>query len=109
MSASVAVEVQLRRRLGHAPPHRGASPHRSLPRQQPAKAAAARARLDQLTPRERDVLALLAQGETNADIATHLDMRESTVKAHVSRILTALGVTNRVQAALLALDAGLTT
>ncbi|MEU6409393.1 response regulator transcription factor [Microbispora sp. NPDC046933] len=72
------------------------------------KAAAARARLDQLTPRERDVLALLAQGETNADIATHLAMRESTVKAHVSRILTALGVTNRVQAALLARDAGLT-
>ncbi|MFG2604798.1 response regulator [Streptomyces sp. NPDC048514] len=70
--------------------------------------AAARARLRQLTPRERDVLTLLAQGGTNADIATALGMRESTVKAHVSRILTALEVTNRVQAALLARDAGLT-
>ncbi|MFJ9928144.1 MULTISPECIES: response regulator [Streptomyces] len=73
------------------------------------KATAARARLERLTPRELDVLALLAQGETNADIAARLAMRESTVKAHVSRILTALGVTNRVQAALLARDAGLPT
>jgi len=70
--------------------------------------AAARARLDRLTPREQDVLALLARGETNADIATRLSMRESTVKAHVSRILAALEVTNRVQAALLARDAGIT-
>ncbi|MFC9063848.1 response regulator transcription factor [Streptomyces carpaticus] len=68
----------------------------------------AQARIDRLTPRERDVLALLAQGETNADIATRLTMRESTVKAHVSRILAALEVSNRVQAALLARDAGLT-
>jgi DNA-binding NarL/FixJ family response regulator len=72
------------------------------------QATAARARLDRLTPRERDVLTLLARGETNADIADRLGVRESTVKAHVSRILTALEVTNRVQAALLARDAGLT-
>ncbi|MFJ6797265.1 response regulator [Streptomyces sp. NPDC091268] len=71
------------------------------------QAAAARARVDQLTPREQDVLSLLARGDTNADIATALGMRESTVKAHVSRILTALDVTNRVQAALLARDADL--
>jgi DNA-binding NarL/FixJ family response regulator len=72
------------------------------------EATVARARLDRLTPRERDVLTLLAQGDTNADIATRLAMRESTVKAHVSRILTSLEVTNRVQAALLARDAGFT-
>ncbi|ARQ70803.1 response regulator [Streptomyces marincola] len=72
------------------------------------RAAVARACLDQLTPRERDVLTLLARGDTNADIAAGLGMRESTVKAHVSRILSALDVTNRVQAALLARDAGLT-
>jgi DNA-binding NarL/FixJ family response regulator len=53
------------------------------------------------------VLALLARGDTNADIATRLAMRESTVKAHVSRILAELDLTNRVQAALLARDAGL--
>ncbi|PNE37129.1 response regulator [Streptomyces noursei] len=73
------------------------------------QATAARARVGRLTPREHDVLALLAEGGTNADIAACLGMRESTVKAHVSRILTALEVTNRVQAALLARDAGLTT
>lgn len=72
------------------------------------RATAARYRLDALTPRERDVLALVAIGTTNADIADELGMRESTVKAHVSRILVALGVTNRVQAALLARDLGLT-
>ncbi|WP_262703487.1 MULTISPECIES: response regulator [Streptomyces] len=72
------------------------------------QATAARTRIEQLTPRERDVLALLARGDTNADIADRLGMRESTVKAHVSRILTTLDATNRVQAALLARDAGLT-
>ncbi|RBM13185.1 DNA-binding response regulator [Streptomyces sp. PT12] len=75
-------------------------------RTNPPGAATARARLERLTPRERDVLTLLARGDTNADIAASLGMRESTVKAHVSRILTALEVTNRVQAALLAHDAG---
>ncbi|MFD7673784.1 response regulator [Streptomyces anulatus] len=72
------------------------------------QAARAQNRIAPLTPRERDVLALLAQGDTNADIAKTLGMQESTVKSHVSRILTTLGVTNRVQAALLARDAGLT-
>ncbi|MGW3521270.1 response regulator transcription factor [Streptomyces hydrogenans] len=71
------------------------------------QATAARARLERLTPREGDVLVLLARGDTNAGIATQLNMRESTVKAHVSRILSALEVTNRVQAALLARDADL--
>ncbi|MFD3324903.1 response regulator [Streptomyces sp. NPDC058701] len=72
------------------------------------RATRAQTRITSLTPREKDVLALLAEGATNADIAQRLGMRESTVKAHVSRILTALDVTNRVQAALLARDAGLT-
>ncbi|WP_030223290.1 response regulator [Streptomyces bikiniensis] len=71
------------------------------------RATDARTRAASLTPRERDVLSLLGEGATNAEIAQRLGMRESTVKAHVSRILTTLDVTNRVQAALLARDAGL--
>ncbi|MFE7358239.1 response regulator [Streptomyces sp. NPDC057543] len=67
----------------------------------------ARTRFEGLTPREKDVLARLALGDSNAEIAAALGMRESTVKAHVSRILGALGAGNRVQAALLARDAGL--
>ncbi|WP_243788708.1 response regulator transcription factor [Saccharopolyspora gloriosae] len=70
------------------------------------QAGEARAKLRRLTPRERDVLARLADGDGNAEIATALGMRESTVKAHVSRILAALEVTNRVQAALCAWIAG---
>ncbi|MEN2419646.1 response regulator transcription factor [Streptomyces rimosus] len=63
-------------------------------------------RIERLTPRETEVLALLADGASNAEIAGALSMRESTVKAHVSRILAALEVGNRVQAALCARDAG---
>lgn len=69
--------------------------------------AAVRGRVGRLTPRERDVLVLVGEGATNAEIAGRLRMSESTVKAHVSRILTTLEVGNRVQAALAARDAGL--
>lgn len=72
------------------------------------QAALAAKRIDRLlTPREKDVLALVGSGATNAEIAAQLSMRESTVKAHVSRVLAALDVGNRVQAALLCRDAGL--
>lgn len=63
--------------------------------------------VDRLTPREVQVLELVGRGDSNAEIAAALSMRVSTVKAHVSRILTALGVSNRVQAALVARDAQL--
>nr|BFD87518.1 hypothetical protein StreXyl84_69190 [Streptomyces sp. Xyl84] len=71
------------------------------------RATAARDAVGTLTPRERDVLALIAPGDTNAGIAARLNMRDSTVKTRLSRILAALGVTHRVQAALLTRDAGL--
>jgi len=60
-----------------------------------------------LTPREREVLRLLSRGMTNKRIAGELGVSEKTVKTHVGRILSKLGVTDRTQAALYAVRAGL--
>nr|WP_221442551.1 response regulator transcription factor [Nocardiopsis algeriensis] len=68
--------------------------------------AAAAARLAVLSGRERDVLVAVARGMSNAEAGRTLGMREATVKAHVSRILSKLDLSNRVQAAILAHDAG---
>jgi DNA-binding CsgD family transcriptional regulator len=62
------------------------------------RAAPHRELLDMLTPREREVLAMLAEGETNASIARRLVVSEDTVKTHVKHILRKLGVNNRSQA-----------
>lgn len=70
-------------------------------------AAEAARRLEVLSERERAVLVGVARGLSNAEIAAELGMREATVKAHVSRILTKLEKNNRVQIAILAHDAGL--
>ncbi|WP_432058256.1 response regulator [Streptomyces sp. bgisy022] len=71
------------------------------------RAEEARRRLEVLTDREREVLALLGEGLSNADAGQRIHMSEATVKTYVSRILAKLGCENRVQAALLARDAGL--
>jgi DNA-binding NarL/FixJ family response regulator len=67
----------------------------------------ARELLGQLSDREREVVVAIGQGKSNAQIGTELYMSVATVKAHVSRLLTKLGLNNRVQVALLAHDAGL--
>ncbi|GAA0697924.1 two component system response regulator [Streptomyces malaysiensis subsp. malaysiensis] len=68
---------------------------------------AASRRIADLTPAERDVLRLLGTGLSNAEIAAQLHLSSSTVKSHISSILTRTDCTNRVQAAVLAQEAGL--
>ncbi|MFE7675546.1 response regulator [Streptomyces albidoflavus] len=70
------------------------------------RASEARARVDALTPREREVLALLADGLTNSQVGRRLGLTEGTVKGHVSSVLRRLGVDNRAAAAVLAHEAG---
>lgn len=79
-----------------------AAPHLGVGRNADAEEA-----LSELTPREREILLLIGQGETNTEIAARLFLSESTVKAHVGRVLAKLALRNRVEAVIRAYELGL--
>jgi len=98
---AVVAPSTTRRLLDHFVRGRTPAPHRDLVQKG--------SRLPELTPREHEVLLLVARGLSNAEIARELVLTEGTVKIHVGRILAKLGLRDRVQAVVLAYETGLVT
>jgi DNA-binding NarL/FixJ family response regulator len=98
-SGDAVVSPSVTRRLLDTFAHRLPAPDDAVAR--------ADARLDSLTAREREVLAEIARGRSNAEIAGQLVLSEATVKTHVGRILAKLELRDRVQAVVFAYDVGL--
>jgi DNA-binding NarL/FixJ family response regulator len=84
-----------------------AATQRLLDRFTPPPSDTAATKVDQLTDREREILKLIAQGRSNAELAHQLYVSEATIKTHVSAILRKLAVRDRVQAVIAAYEAGL--
>ncbi|GLP68939.1 MULTISPECIES: response regulator transcription factor [unclassified Streptomyces] len=98
-TGDAVVAPRLTRRLLDAYTHRALAPTDTAPAEDP--------RLRALTHREREVLVAIGQGWTNAEIAEHLVLTESTVKKHVGRVLAKIGARDRIQAVITAYDTGL--
>ena len=74
---------------------------------QPLPDLAGQARLNELTPREREVLELIARGLSNREIAAALTVEESTIRSHIKRILSKLGLRDRVQVVIFTYETGI--
>ncbi|MCL8012648.1 response regulator transcription factor [Streptomyces sp. AS02] len=98
-SGDAVVAPSLTRRLLDAYAHQVLAPSDAPAPQDP--------RLGTLSEREREVLVAIGQGWTNAEIAERFVLTESTVKKHVGRVLAKIGARDRIQAVILAYDAGL--
>jgi two-component system nitrate/nitrite response regulator NarL len=103
MTKLVAV-FRSRPSVANAAPPAAAPVSAPVPLEAPREAASG---ADLLSPREREILLLIARGDSNKLIARELDIAETTVKIHVQHILRKLGLSSRVQAAVFATSQGL--
>ncbi len=92
----------------HVPPHLlGTVLHELIVDRRASQEAAPGDRIDNLSPREREVLALLGHGADTREIATHLVISPHTAKTHINRVLGKLGISSRTEAAAFAITHGL--